>query len=389
MRSFLSRLSGDNGACLKIQLKNDFIFLRGAAGEAAEQPLNGTLNLRLPCGQPADGVRLRMVGFLRCRSHDAKTNTPESYRTIRVFEHEWPPFVIDNGFQVSHTDSFNTYEWPFEFMVPGDTPESFRGCSCCSVSYQLTATTMRSKSSASTPQAYRPLRINRTPRGDSAFELMDAATAEGTWAGRVEYRVSLAHRAVALGTGVPLEVILTPLRKGLRVERVRCEMTEQHTFRLSGPRSLPTFEGDRTVGEWDMPVEDAPEDTEQPSYRAVRRLPLPADPKKCSPDTETENISTSHTLHVEVNVVEEGDNLLKSRYHVTIPVVLFMSPELPVDASENFVRPKGSVAEDDGNLVKAFSGLELPPCYGLHLCDKMLEASESIIPHDSRTVESS
>lgn len=66
-----------------------------------------------------------------------------------------------------------------------------------------------------------------------------------------------------------------------------------------------------------------------------------------------------------------------------------MSPELPVDASENFVRPEGSVAEDDGNLVKAFSGLELPPCYGLHLCDKILEASESIIPHDSRTVESS
>lgn len=199
-------------------------------------------------------------------------------------------------------------------MVPGDAPETFRGCSCCSVSYQLTATTMRGKSSASTPQAYRPLRVNRTPRGDAAFELMDAATAEGTWAGRVGYRVSLAHRAVALGTGVPLEVNLTPLAKGLRVDKVRCEMTEQHTFRLDGPRSLPSFEGDRTVAEWDVPVEDGMEDAEQPSYRIVRRLPLPAQPSKCSPDTETENISTSHTLHVAVDVVADGDDLFKASY---------------------------------------------------------------------------
>lgn len=77
------------------------------------------------------------------------------------------------------------------------------------------------------------------------------------------------------------------------------------------------------------------------------------------------------------------------RYHVTIPVVLFMSPELPVDASETFVRPKGPTAKDNENLVMTMSGLELPPCYGLHLCDRMLEASERNIPQDSQVVESS
>ncbi|KAL0939871.1 CreD [Colletotrichum truncatum] len=371
MLSLLSRLTGgDRNACLKICLQNDFLFLRGTRSEAGEQPLNGVISLQLPAGQHANGVRLRMVGFLRCRDHDISSSSPSSFRTVRVFEHEWAPFIIDHSLKVDSAQSPNieTHEWPFEFMIPGDTPETFRGCSCCSVTYQLTGTTIRGKSSTATPQAYQPIRISRTLQ-NSEFELMDPTTMEGTWGDRISYCISIGHRAVALGTAIPLEMRLTPLDKKSKISKVRCELLESHKFDYGGPRPLTSFSGERQVAEWFATVESQ-EDSARQEYRITQKLPLPNEPKRCSPDVDMDNLSTNHVLHVEVDVAEPGDDLFRARYHATIPIVLFISPKIPIDASENFVRPKSPTGEC---LPMLFGGLDVPPLYGEHKCDKILE----------------
>ncbi|TEA10848.1 putative HECT-type ubiquitin ligase-interacting protein creD [Colletotrichum sidae] len=312
MISFLSRLTGGDGkACLKIKLQHDFVFLRGSAAEAVEQPLSGTISLSLPNGQRVDGVRLRMSGFLRC-SHNYRESDPmpSSFRTVRVLEHESPPFVFDHGLKVpaetpSDTD---TYEWPFEIMIPGDTPETFRGCSRCSIAYQLTATTIRNKNSSSTPQAYRPVRISRT-LGNSAFELMDASTVEGTWADKVRYSISIGHRAVALATAIPLEMRLTPLSDETRFSTVRCELLEEHRFQLGSRPVASAFLGDRTVAEWVAPVENHEPGCE---YTMAEKLGLPAEPKRCSPDVDTNGVEISHKLHVVVDVTAANDATFKA-----------------------------------------------------------------------------
>ncbi|TDZ36966.1 putative HECT-type ubiquitin ligase-interacting protein creD [Colletotrichum spinosum] len=310
---------------------------------------------------------------------------PSSFRTVRVLEHESPPFVFDHGLKVpaetpSDTD---TYEWPFEIMIPGDTPETFRGCSRCSIAYQLTATTIRNKSSSSTPQAYRPVRISRT-LGNSAFELMDASTVEGTWADKVKYSISIGHRAVALATAIPLEMRLTPLSDETRFSTVRCELLEEHRFQLGSRPVASAFLGDRTVAEWVAPVENHQPGCE---YTMAEKLGLPAEPKRCSPDVDTNGVEISHKLHVVVDVTAANDATFKAsgrcQYHATIPVTLFVSPAIPIDASERFVWPEKLAAADD--LPAICGGLEIPPVYGDHECDEIVQYSERAASPESPT----
>ncbi|EQB56504.1 hypothetical protein CGLO_03485 [Colletotrichum gloeosporioides Cg-14] len=310
------------------------------------------------------------------RDHDVSTKRPD-FRTIPIYEDELPPFVIDHGQKVSSTASgdIETHEWPFKLVIPGNTPETFRGCSCCSISYQLSASTIRGKTSTSMPTAYQPIRINRTVQ-NSAFELMDPMYMEGTWADNVRYCISIAHKAVALGTTIPLEIQLTPLNKKLQIKQIKCELLESHKFAINTARPLQQFDGDRQVAEWFAPVEN-PEDCAQPVYRVIQNLPLPTDPKKCSPDMDTEGLGTTHTLHVAVDVAQPDDNLLKFRYHATLPIVLFVSPKIPIDAFDNFVWPKSPEAAD---LVEPDGGLDVPPEYGNHFDDEMLERSDSSNP---------
>ncbi|OBR16334.1 CreD [Colletotrichum higginsianum IMI 349063] len=392
MLSFLSRLVGAEGNAhisirseLRIILilydpladhlyhvgrtEKDFVILRGPPEEATEQPLQGTVRLRLPAGHKVLGVRLCMNGFLRHTEHDADSSTPDSYRTISVFEQESPPFLIDHGHRIVSEDEpdLETFEWPFVLIVPGDVPETFQGCGRCSITYRLGATTIRNSSSASPPQTYRTIRINRA-LSNSAFTLMDPVTIEGTWSDTLRYSVSIAHRAVALGTTIPLEMSVTALKEGVEVLRARCRLSESHEV-TGGRHRLAAFTGDRQVAEWAISIQSRDRKEDHQVQKMTQNLPLPKEPKRCSPDVAALGIQTSHVLHVDVTVRQpEGRT---SSYRVTLPVILFISPQLPIDGSETFVWPEDMTGTNDVTLQNGV--LDIPPIYGAHLEDKVLD----------------
>ncbi|KAK1688932.1 hypothetical protein BDP55DRAFT_655625 [Colletotrichum godetiae] len=387
MLSFFSRLTGveSKDACLKILMDRDYVFLRGTADEANEQPLQGVLSLRLPSEQLAVGVRLRLDGFSRRRDHDTRSKTSECSSTVRVFDYEWPPFLTDQSQTDFHSSYPNTttHEWLFELSIPGDTPETFQGCSRCSITYQLTATTIRSNTSSSTPQTYKTIQINRT-LPSSAFELMDPVTVEGTWSEKLRYSISVGHRAIALGTAIPLEMRFAPLKAGTRISQAKCQLLESHKVK-AGKSQLTSFVGDRDVAEWETPVNNY-ENLEQRFYKITQSLPLPSEPKDCSPDMEAHDISMTHLLSIEITVQESDNSPFahkvsmkccmsiqtfpdSSQYRASLPVVLFTSPQMPIDANNKFIRSLGPDIDGD---VTPLSGLDVPPVYGAHVHDKIL-----------------
>lgn len=240
------------------------------------------------------------------RDHDIGCKSSEGSTTVRVFEYEWPPFLTDHGHTDLHSSSpdTTTHEWPFELSIPGDTPETFQGCSRCSITYQLTATTIRSTTSSATPQTYKTIRINRT-LPSSAFELMDPVTVEGTWGEKLRYSISIGHRAIALGTAIPLEMRFAPLEEGTRISQAKCQLLESHKVK-AGKSQQTTFVGDRDVAGWKTPINNH-ENLEQRFYKTMQSLPLPAEPKECSPDMESYDISMTHLLSIEVTV-QDSDN---------------------------------------------------------------------------------
>ncbi|KXH51513.1 CreD [Colletotrichum nymphaeae SA-01] len=356
-------------------MDRDYVFLRGTADEANEQALRGVLSLCLPSTQPAVGVRLRLDGFLRRRDHDIGCKSSEGSTTVRVFEYEWPPFLTDHGHTDLHSSSpdTTTHKWPFELSIPGDRPETFQGCSRCSITYQLTATTIRSNTSSATPQTYKTIRINRT-LPSSAFELMDPVTVEGTWGEKLRYSISIGHRAIALGTAIPLEMRFAPLKAGTRISQAKCQLLESHKVK-AGKNQSTTFVGDRDVAEWETPINNH-ENLEQRFYKTTQSLPLPAEPKQCSPDMESHDISMTHLLSIEVTVQDSDNSPFANKYRASLPIVLFASPQMPIDANNKFIRSTSPNIDED---VASLSGLDVPPVYGAHLQDKVLnDLSESL-----------
>lgn len=73
---------------------------------------------------------------------------------------------------------------------------------------------------------------------------------------------------------------------------------------------------------------------------------------------------------------ENPDFSNKAQYRASLPVVLFASPQMPIDANNKFVRSTCPNINED---VASLSGLDVPPVYGAHLQDKVLnDLSESL-----------
>jgi hypothetical protein len=200
------------------------------------------------------------------------------------------------------------YEWPFELLIPGDTPETTKGCSRCSIAYYLKADTIREKPGA-VPQSFRGIRIMRTlPTAD--FEMMDATTVQSKCGDALSYTVSVSHKAVALGTSVPVEVDVALPGSRWRAESIVSRLVEVHELESSVVSGHSSYSGVREVLSWDLlGIHDRKDNMEKESEERlciVEELPLPQEARHCSPDVDALGIRVSHVLHVEF-VLENGE----------------------------------------------------------------------------------
>ncbi|KAM0270025.1 hypothetical protein ACHAQH_009585 [Verticillium albo-atrum] len=375
MPSWLTRLTGGHcDAFIKISPQSDFVFLSGSEDEAAGQYIRGKVKLCLPSAQRARGVQLQMVGYHKTSDHDSNLHSASSTAQV-VYNHTWEPFLVDDVPTISLGGPLpsGNYEWPFELLIPGNIPETARGCNRCSITYHLKACTLRDGTTDTSPQAMKPMRIIRT-LPVSAFALMDAATVEGTSAGRLEYSLSIAHQAVALGTALPVDLRFTALAKGVVPRSVRCYLREAHSLELPGrPGTRPAIEGYRLAAAWNLAVDaDGREkgfDGMAGEWHVRKRLPLPTTLIKCSPDVDVRGIKVCHQVNFEVTFVEGPDMI--SNFRATIPVRLYISPNAPVAGADHFIWTRPNVGACDAGGLN--SSMEVPPCYGKHTGDELLE----------------
>ncbi|KAH6669761.1 hypothetical protein F5X68DRAFT_51085 [Plectosphaerella plurivora] len=372
MNSIISRLTGGfHDASIRIQPSQDFVVLRGDKTTAPDQYLQGTILLRLPTPQRIQGVRLSMVGHRRVARHEPSLPAFGTSETTTRFEHTWEPFDIK---PLAHTDDDDSipagnYEWPFELLIPGATPETTKGCSRCSIAYYLKADTIRDKP-GSPPQGIRAIRIMRTlPTAD--FEMMDAITVEGTCGGKMAYTVSVSHKAVALGTSIPVEVDMTLPEEGWRTKSVTSRLVEVHRLEGREITGHVGYAASREVLGWDLlemqnREDDVPEkELDEQGLHIAEELPLPGEASHCSPDVDALGIQVSHMLHVDLEIENEEGDVIKR--HVPIPITLFVSPAMPINAQGRFIRTRSP------SPVTTCAGVLVPPPYGCHFGDEQLE----------------
>lgn len=373
---FTSVASRNACSLFEIRLENDFIVFRGNEHEASGQLLKGVLVLCLREHLKVEDVHLRLMGNCRVAWVDGK-QTPSGIhnqkvdRTTTILKHTWPPFVGESTHH--NTLAPGNYEWPFEMMLPGDTSESVEGLYQTGITYVLKATVSRGKL-AKNLHSYKRIRIIRTLE-PAALEFNHAMSVENIWPNKIEYSVVVPQKAVVFGSHIPLEMRFTPLLKGLEMGNITVKLIEIQEFSVqSYPVPTKSYKHDRDVTSWNFEVtreqhwHDNIEETGQEGWTVNRELPLPKRLSKCIQDCSVHGIKIRHKLKLTVALKNPDGHI--SELRASLPITIFISPNMPLDEEGNLV---AQAPETAGETNESDSSSMAPPGYGMHVLDQLYE----------------
>ncbi|KAK3303512.1 uncharacterized protein B0T15DRAFT_277481 [Chaetomium strumarium] len=397
MRS-LSLFTPASGKCtlFEIRLDNNIIVFRGNDHEAAGQLLKGTVVLCLCAPLKLENIHLKLTGTAHYTWTDAKVtasgiSTHKVDKTLPFFEHRWPPFV-GVGAPDPETDGVRqqtkgvtlppgNYEWPFELMLGGDTTESVEGIREASIRYRLKATIARGKLQHDI-HVYRPLRIIRTLDA-SALEFLHAMSIENIWPNKIEYSIVVPQKAIVFGSAIPLEMRFTPLMKGLEIGDITIRLLEVHEIILQPTpgHSVRDYHKEREIDHWTVSVtrdehwRDIINDDNGPEGWVVdTSLDLPKKLARCLQDVNAKGIKIRHKLKLVVALNNPDGHV--SELRATLPVMIFISPNMPLDDAGNLVRQL-----PNGTPVGTETTAMAPPSYDDHRLDQLYEDMEPFSLH--------
>lgn len=112
----------------------------------------------------------------------------------------------------------------------------------------------------------------------------------------------MAHQAIALRGLIPVDAQLAKLEPGVQVTKARFFLREVHSLQDETVPGLMAYEGQRTVMEWPLTIDD----TRGQMHSWQQCLDLPRIVRKCSPDLSACMISISHTLQFAVTLTQSN-----------------------------------------------------------------------------------
>lgn len=226
----------------------------------------------------------------------------------------------------SHTLVLGNYEFPFSAILPGNMPESVEGLPGASVTYKLESTLERGK--FHTPMVTtRHVRVVRTMTTD-AVELSETVAVDNTWPKKVEYSLSVPTKAIAIGSGTPISLMLVPLLKGLRLGEIRVSLVELYLFIGYIP---PSHLAERVVAEKTIPQPAVDEEYPLDRWEVTTFLRVPPSLSKCTQDCDiSTHIKVRHKLKFVIGLINPDGHV--SELRASLPVQLFISPFVSVRA---------------------------------------------------------
>ncbi|EFX02962.1 carbon catabolite repression protein [Grosmannia clavigera kw1407] len=377
-------VTGRNALTLfDIRLETDFLVFRGNEHEASGQMLKGVLAICVPAPIKIEDIHLRLTGVQRLAWNDPRS-TPSTGlssskidRSNVILQHQWAPFWGTPG--KSAILEKGNYEFPFDLLLPGDTSESVEGLHEASITYKLKATIARGKL-AYDLHAYKHVRFVRTMES-SALEFLHAMSVENVWPNKIEYSIVVPRKAIVFGSAIPLETRFSPLLKGLELGDITIRLFEIHEF-VSMPMGssnivmtgLREYKNERVVASWVLSVNnedhwnDMIEDTGQEGWVLNTSLDLPHKLGPCIQDVNVHGIKVRHKLKMVVALKNPDGHV--SELRATLPLTLFISPNIPLDEQGNLTCPARISASPQEAATQATIA---PPGYGEHILDQLYD----------------
>lgn len=363
---------------LEILPDSRFIVFAGDQHEASSIKLTGRVRLNCPEAMSISKPRIRLEGKRKVSWVFSTTLTSGVTEDKRVFLNQERPL---GSIESTHKVNVGAIEWPFEFELPPSMPESVEGLRDTFIVYHLHASVSRPGWNQKDITARAHLRIVRTLGQESAETTRSRINAD-IWANKLSYSISIPSDAVIFGTSITADVELSPIKKGIQLGRVEMKLMETIVKRISSTPDNTENRNDKAKSEeaevaklqMEFPeqakVTYDGETIEDPvmadeMYKFQVTLPLPKSLHKCRQDVDSHQINISHRFKLMVNIHNPEGHI--SQLVCRLPVKLFISPNLPINDSNEVLIHSGTQAALD-NLT---ANLAAPPQYGQHQLDQV------------------
>ncbi|KAI4143628.1 MAG: hypothetical protein LQ341_002867, partial [Variospora aurantia] len=340
-------------------LDQSTLILRGNEDEASSALLKGTLVLCLSEPLRAPSIRLRFTGEKRAGWDSSHAKKDEVF-----VRHTWE--FLNTGSRRGETLPAGNYEWPFDYILPGHTPESVEGLQGSWIIYRMKATVERGIL-AQNILARKHVRIVRT-LDTAALELFHEMAVDNTWANKIDYTLSTPTKAVIFGTTVQVDFRIASLLKGLKIGEVSLKISETQDVtidtRRQGKRSKIRVTRDIAEDKFEFPQDQETVLIDgQDSWVFTRQINLPKSLSKCLQTVDARGIKTRHNLLFNVKLINPDQHV--SELHASLPLYIYISPNLLLDESNNTIMHNLSGVDPEAFAVGA------PPTYGDHQLDML------------------
>lgn len=365
-------------ATIEIIPDSQFIVFNGTEHEANPVKLTGIVRFTAPEAMSILKPKVRLEGKRKISWWFMGGMSAGEVVDKRVFWNQEQKMGVES----SHKVKAGVIEWPFEFELDPSMPESVEGLRETYIVYHLHASVSRPGWNAKDIVAQEHIRIVRT-LGQDSMEMTRSRVNADIWANKISYSISIPSDAIVFGTSITADVELSPIKKGIRLGKVELRLMETVVKRIQASE-VPDIRGDRSKSEesevaktdmefpehsrttYDDETVDNPTMADE-MYRFKATLPLPKSLNQCRQDVDSHQINVTHRFKLMVNIHNPEGHV--SQLVCRLPVKLFISPNLPVDET-NEVR--GSIAGiTDAEINTAETSLTAPPEYGRHQLDQI------------------
>lgn len=275
--------------------------------------------LSLGSGAESPG-RVKRPGYHRTSSQPSLLKLEESLFTIPRSGVDGTPYPLKG---TSNLHSFllpeGNYSMPFSVQLPANVPESIEGLSNGKLLYKLECSIERGRFEKSFHKG-KHFRVVRTlhPR---SMNLVDSIEFQNTWAGKVEFNVSLPRKGLAMGTSVPIKLIIVPLTKGLSFKSMSAEVVQHHHL-VGVTGQSPEFE--KVTGKQKLDCNTAECDEDHWIIKGTYHLPSSLQDITQTCTLKNDMVNVKHRVRVTVHIKNADGHV--SELRANLPVYIFMSP---------------------------------------------------------------
>lgn len=211
------------------------------------------------------------------------------------------------------------YDLPFKCVLPGDVPETVEGLMAGSVLYKFEASIDRG-SFKSPINKYKYFRIFRTLSSDN-LQLSETMSIGKTWPGKVQYEVSIPARAVPIGGKSPLNILMVPLIKGMKLGPIKAQIIQYYAFKgVTGD----IYDDQQTI--LDLTMTEMENHLLDDKLSIESFIDIPSNLKKATQDCDLKEdlIKVRHKLKVQISLIQPNGHV--SELRANLPISFYVSP---------------------------------------------------------------